>query len=138
LGIKFWLPYIFLSTLVGISIELGLILLIVPGIILSVRFLFAEFDLLFNQGKPIDSMRNSWSATKSHAGILFGGYLILAVAIYGPVFLLSLWMTFQLGKSSISFHVIDTALNLVCNVLGAIFTIFSFHIYSLSRAQQKA
>lgn len=135
LGIKFWLPYVILSILFGLSVTVGFMLLIVPGMILWIRWSFASFDLLLNQSKPREALRNSWTATKRYTGALLKGYSILIVILYGPNMLLTKLMQGSLGKTSISFQVFDSALDLVYIVLDVMFTIFAFRIYSLHRAQ---
>lgn len=135
LGIKFWLPYLILSILFGLSVTVGFILLIIPGIMLWTRWSFASFDLLLNQSRPREALRHSWTATKSYVGVLLKGYSILIVMLYGPNILLTKLMEGSLGKTSISFQVFDSALALVYFVLDVMFTIFAFRIYSLYRAQ---
>lgn len=138
LGIKFWLPYVILSILFGLAVMLGFVLLIVPGIILWVRWSFASFDLLLNQSTPREALRNSWTATKSYVGILIKGGLILFLILYGPNMLLTKLMQGALGKTSISFQVFDSALELVYIILDVMFTIFAFRVYSVYRAQNPA
>ena len=135
LGIKFWLPYVILSILFALSVMVGFILLIVPGIILWTRWSFASFDLLLNRSKPYEALRNSWTATKSYVGVLLKGYSTLIVILYGPNLLLTKLMEGSLGKTSISFQVFDSALELVYIVLDVMFTIFAFRIYILYRTQ---
>ncbi len=135
LGIKFWLPYVILSILFGLSVTVGFILLIVPGMILWARWSFASFDLLLNQSQPREALRNSWSATKPYVWVLLKGYSILIVILYGPNILLTKLMQGSLGKTSISFQVFDSAFDMVYVVLDVMFTIFAFRIYSLYRAQ---
>ena len=88
LGLKFWLPYMILTLLVALAFMAGLILLVIPGIILAVRYSFAEFDLLFNQSNPVDAMTNSWNATREYFWVLFGGILIITIALYLPYYLI--------------------------------------------------
>lgn len=135
LGIKFWLPYTILSILFGLSVMVGLVFLIVPGLLLWIRWSFSSFDLLLNRNKPYEALRNSWEATRNYVGVLFKGYSILVVILYGPNILLTKLMQGSLGKTSISFRVFDSALDLVYVVLDVMFTIFAFRIYSLYRAQ---
>jgi hypothetical protein len=134
LGMRFWLPYLILSVLCALSVFLGLILLILPGIIFSIRLSFADFDLLLNQNKPIDSMKNSWSSTKEYVGLLFGGAAIITGVLVGSSILIEALMAYVLGESSISYVVLDMILNLAYDLLGVVLTIFLFQIYRLSRA----
>ena len=59
LGVKYWLPYIYLIILAGVVIVFGLILLILPGIFIFIRYSFSEFELLLNQKKPLDAIKSS-------------------------------------------------------------------------------
>jgi hypothetical protein len=135
LGIKFWLPYLTMSILFGLSVMAGFILLIVPGIILAIRWSFGAFDLLLCQSKPYQALGNSWTATKSYVGVLFKGYMILIVILYIPSVLLTILMESLLGKTSISFRMFNNTLELTYDVLGVMFTIFTFQVYSLYRRQ---
>jgi hypothetical protein len=135
LGIKFWLPYVILSILFGLAVMVGFVLLIVPGIILWVRWAFASYDLLLNQTSPRKALKNSWTATKQYVGLLLKGCSILFLILYGPNMLLTKLMQGALGKTSISFQIFDSALELVYIILDVMFTIFAFRVYSLYRAQ---
>jgi len=138
LGARFWLPYTILSVLFGLSVMVGFILLIVPGVILLIRWSFASFDLVLNKSKPREALSSSWKATKNYVGALLKGYLTLIVVLYVPYVLLSKIMGFWLGKTSTSFQVFDTTLDLVYEVVSVMFTIFAFRIYSLYRMQNPA
>jgi hypothetical protein len=137
LGIKFWLPYTILSILFGLTVTVGFIFLIVPGLLLWIRWSFSSFDLVLNGSKPNEALRNSWEATRNYAGALLKGYLILLVILYGPNILLTKLMQGALGKTSISFQVFDSALDLAYVVLDVVFTIFAFQIYSHYRLQNQ-
>ncbi len=132
LGIKFWNPYLALTALVGITVMFGLILLIVPGIILSIRYSFSGFDLLLNNSKPIDAMKNSWNGTKDYFWLLLGGYAVITVGLYAPYVLISS----SFDDANIPFLVFDTTANLIYAVLGVLNTIFAFRIYDLAREQR--
>jgi len=127
------LPYAILSFFVGIAITLGLIFLVIPGIIFSVRYAFSEFDLLFNQSKPLDAMRNSWNETKNYIWVILGGYVVITLVFYAPYYL----FTLLLDESSVSYWILDTASNIVYSVLGALYTIFTFRVYGLTKLQDK-
>jgi hypothetical protein len=137
LGIRFWLPYTIMSVLFGLSAMAGFILLIVPGVILLLRWSFASFDLVLNQRKPYEALKNSWMATKNYVGPLLKGYLTLIVILYCPNILLSVIVEFWLGSTSISFQIFNTTLSLFYEVLSVMFTIYTFHIYSLYRTQNQ-
>jgi len=131
LGAKFWLPYLIMNILVGVAVMFGLILLVIPGIIIAVRYAFSEFDLLLNQSQPLDAMRNSWDLTKKYAWILLGGYIIITLVLYAPYYMLASLF----DETSFSYWVLDTASTVVYSVLGAMYTIFAFRVYEHGKIQ---
>lgn len=131
LGLKFWAPYFVLTIIITIAVVFGLVLLVIPGIILGVRYSFSEFDLLLNQRKPLEAMKNSWALTKEYMWLLLGGYVVITIAIYVPLFLVSSLF----DESSISYFVFDTLSNLAYSVLEILYTIFAFRVYVLAGVQ---
>ena len=131
LGVKFWLPYVILSILIGFAVVFGLIFLIIPGIIIAIRYAFSEFDLLLNKSRPLDAMRNSWSATKEYTWVILGGYTVITLVLYVPYYL----MASLFDESSISSLVLNTVSNIVYSVLGVLYTIFAFRVYEFAKLQ---
>jgi len=131
LGAKFWLPYIIMTAMIIIAVISGFILLIVPGIILIVRFSFSEFDLLLNKSKPLDALKNSWSETKEYMWVIFGGLVLITLALYVPFYLI----TSIFEGASIFYWVLYTLLNIAYSVLAVLYTIFAFRIYEHTKSQ---
>jgi hypothetical protein len=132
LGIKFWVPYFILISIVGAGVLLGLMLLIIPGILLTVRLAFSEFDLLLNQSKPLDAIKNSWASTREYIWVILGGYVVITIYLYAPLYLISLLFE----ESSISYWVFDTVSSIVYSVLEVLYTIFAFRVYVLVDEQR--
>jgi len=131
LGAKFWFPYVIMSILIGLAVMFGFILLVIPGIILTIRYAFSEFDLLLNQSKPLAAIRNSWDATKEHMWLLLGGYVVITLVLFMPYYLIiSIF-----DESSISYWILDTASNIAYSVLGVMYTIFAFRVYEFAKLQ---
>lgn len=126
-ALKFWLPFTFMSLLLGLALTAGFLLLIIPGIILVGRYSFAEFELLLNKKSPLDAMSSSMAATKKYVWNLLAGYLVLAVIIDGSHYLLG-----ALGGGS---PVLDSVLTIVYAVPGVMSTIFAFRVYDLAREE---
>ncbi len=73
----FWHPqpfwnYLAVYVLVTVAVLAGLILLIVPGIIASLMFMFAQYIVLEKGVKPIDAMKESMRITKGRRWKLLG------------------------------------------------------------------
>ncbi len=80
---RLFFQYVVASLLYGLMVSVGLILFIIPGIYLAIRFqLFAYFIIDRNAG-IIDSLRMSWDATRRFTGTLF----LLDLAAFGIIIL---------------------------------------------------
>lgn len=133
LGVKYWLPFMLLTILSSIAIVLGLALLIIPGIIISIRLAFSQFELLLNHQQPLDAMRVSWDKTKDHMWILFAGYFVITVLIYFPYFAIS----YLLGKMEISFWMVDFLVNIVFTLADIFYVIFAFRVYEFAKLKDE-
>lgn len=128
LGIKFWSPYIGLWILVAVAVMFGFILLVIPGVILAARYSFSEFDLLLNQSKPLDAMRNSWLVSKDYMWIILGGIGVITIVLYAPFFLVASLF----DKSTFLYWALDIFADTAYSVLGVLYTIFLFRVYVLA------
>jgi len=132
LELIYWKPYIIIYALVTIAGFAGLFLLIIPGIIVAVRFAFSEFHFIFDKLKPIDAMKISWNSTKGYRWAIFWGYLLISFVICTPSYLFSDFH-YQTNLYSITFN---TLLNILYSVLGMFYTIFAFHVYKFAKEQK--
>ena len=83
---RIW-AYIGMSILSVLGLILGFLLLIVPGIILMVRWSAASGFLIGARSGVTESLGNSWEATRGHSWPIFftGLVLFLGLAIFGAV-----------------------------------------------------
>ncbi len=131
LGIKFWVPYVVMSIFIGVVITFGLFLLIIPGIIFAIRYAFSEFELLLNQSKPLDAMKNSWAITKDYIWVILGGYIIITLVLYAPYYLLA-WF---FDETSVAYWLLVTVLNIIYSVVASLYIIFAFRVYEFAKSQ---
>jgi hypothetical protein len=121
---RFW-PYFGMGILSGFAIVFGLILLVVPGIILLVRWSAASGYVIGAGQGVMDSLGLSWEATKGHGWAIFFAGLVLFVGIIvaGAV----------LGgiSGAISMEAVETVSAFVEAAYGAIFAGFGIAIYCL-------
>lgn len=132
LGVKYWMPLFLLSILIGVVVAAGFLLLIIPGIIAIIRYAFAEFDLLLNNRRPLDAMRDSWKTTAKYFWLLLGGYLVITIALYGPYY----GLVTILEQQELESGLFDNALRIIYSVMDTIYIIFAFRIYHLAKEQQ--
>ena len=88
-GTRIW-AYIGLSIVTGIAIMFGLVLLIVPGVILLVRWSAAP-GYLIGRGTGVgEAMSKSWDATRGHSWPIFFAGLVLLVVFIGAAVVIGL------------------------------------------------
>jgi uncharacterized membrane protein len=78
-------PYVVAAILVGLGVVVGLFLLIIPGIIVAIMWLFFGFVIVENPTiGAVDAMRRSAEITRGHRWQLFGfGLLLVGINILG-------------------------------------------------------
>lgn len=132
LGIKYWLPLFMLNVFVGVVIVFGLLLLVIPGILFIARYAFSEFELLLNERRPLDAMKESWETTRKFIWIILGGFLVITIVLVGPYLILAN----VLEQLELELGILDNFINIIYSVLGSIYLIFSFRVYHLAKEQQ--
>jgi len=93
------------NLLVGAIITIGYLLLVVPGVVATVRLAWVPY-LIVEEGKPaIEALRESWERTSGHAwtifliGLLAVPLLLLGLALMG-VGVIPAFMLLQLALSA--------------------------------------
>ena len=79
-GARFW-SFVGMSILAAIGVGIGFVLLLIPGIILMVRWSAANGYLLSGEHSITDSLGASWEATKGHGWSIFGAGLLLSIGL---------------------------------------------------------
>lgn len=87
-GMRIW-AYLGLVILSGFAIVFGLVLLIVPGLVLAVRWTAASGFLIAQRTGVIEAMSASWEATRGHGWPIFFAGLVCALLTMVPVFAIS-------------------------------------------------
>lgn len=72
----FW-KFLVASILLALAVIVGLVLLIVPGVILGLMFMFATFVVIEREFGPIEALSESNRLTRGHKWPLFGFVLLL-------------------------------------------------------------
>ncbi len=86
---EMWWKYLFVSIMVFLATMIGLVLLLVPGIILSLGLVFAKYLVVDYKMSPIDAIKKSWEITDGYKwNLLILGFLTLLVNIAGFLALL--------------------------------------------------
>ena len=99
----FW-KYLLASLLLGITIAVGLVLLIVPGIIFTLMFLFTTFIVIDRELGPIEAMKESHRITRGHKWPLLGFLLLLMLVNLGGLlaFIVGLLVTIPVSSLAVT------------------------------------
>ena len=117
------LPLIILwGLLVGLSVALGLLLLIIPGIYIALRYSFYTFEILLSQKKSSESIKDTFAMTNGKTLQIFLYFLPpLFIAILITVIIFS--------------YVEMMILSVLYNYLLIIFfTIYSYYLFNLVKS----
>jgi len=86
---QLFFKYLFASILCGLIVILGLILLIIPGIYLAIRFQFYGYFIVDKRAGVIESLKRSWRITQGTVWNLFlFGLLLTGINLLGVLFLI--------------------------------------------------
>jgi uncharacterized membrane protein len=91
------------SILLGLTVAAGLILLIVPGIIFALMFMFTTFIVIDREFGPIDSMKESRRLTYGHKWKLLGLSLLLVLINLLGLAVLVVGLLVSIPVSSLAF-----------------------------------
>ncbi len=100
-----FVPYLLGAILVGLIVVAGIFLLVVPGVIASVMFLFYAFFIIDKNIGPVEALKASAALTKEVRWKLFGFMLVLGLLnIVGALLLgLGLFVTIPVSALALAF-----------------------------------
>jgi len=98
----FW-KYLGASILLTLAIAIGFLLLIVPGIIFGLMFMFTTFIVIEREFGPIDAMNESHRITRGHKWQLFGFVLVLLLINVLGVLALVVGLLVSIPVSTLAF-----------------------------------
>jgi len=81
--------YLGVSIFLLVAVPLGIVLFIVPGVVLALRWCLAANFTLARQMSIRQALRASRDGTAGHRGEIFGAFVVFGLAIYGPALLLT-------------------------------------------------
>lgn len=119
-SVNYWLPMMQLSLFKLIVIGAGLMLFIIPGIFLAVRFSLAEQHLVLRGTNVIDALRASWTITAPNFLVIF--------VVLGNLLLLHLLYEYS---STFAPDILDVVLFPLGILIASFSTIAAYRIYAL-------
>lgn len=129
ISIKYWPTYLLMSLILNLFVLTGLLVFIIPGVILFIRFSFAEFYLILEKQSPMDAIKSSVNATKDYFLILLTGFLMLGIFTYAPFLMINEFLEIDDNEMSL----LSIFISVVFDIVTIIFTIFAYRVYQLSK-----
>lgn len=123
----FW-PYIGLSLLTAILVFLWLLLLIIPGIIFSVFYVFAVYVFFCEEKRGMDAIRRSRKLVSGYFWQIFGRILFIFLVTLIFVSIVGL-PAYPLPKESVTFAIWDVVMQVINLIVAPIYIIFFFKLY---------
>lgn len=130
-SLKYWRRLLITYLLSGFAVTLGLMLLIVPGIYVGVRLVFADYICVLEDKKPVASLRQSWDESEAYFWLLLKGLLL----IFGGLFLIEAPLLYLAESAGFSSPAVEAILSVIFDLMGTLVTIYGFRIYSLMRSE---
>ncbi|WP_409523756.1 YciC family protein [Nitrincola sp. MINF-07-Sa-05] len=129
-GISSWGRLLLTYILNAIAVAIGLMLMIIPGVYVGIRFAFADYVCVLEKQGPGNSLKRSWEQTDGYFWVLLQGLVIL----FGSLFMLGMLVNTLFGPTSL----ISTLLSVGIEFGGALITIFGFRVYCAMRDEQSS
>lgn len=97
--------FILVSLIRGVITLIGFILLIIPGIIFSIRLQYVTYLIIDKNLPPVDAVKKSWDMTKGNVwNLFFLGILLFLINVLGAILLLvGLFVTVPLTMLATTF-----------------------------------
>lgn len=119
-SVSYWLPMMQLSLFKLIVVGAGLMLFVIPGIFLAVRFSLAEQHLVLRGTNVIGALRTSWSITAPNFLVIF--------VVLGNLLLLHLLYEYS---STFAPDILDLVLFPLGILIASFSTVAAYRIYAL-------
>jgi hypothetical protein len=97
--------FILASLIRGVITLIGFVLLIIPGIIFSIRLQYVTYLIIDKNLPPVDAVKESWDMTRGNAwNLFFLGILLFLINVLGAIILLvGLFVTVPLTMIATTF-----------------------------------
>lgn len=130
-GLKRFFSYLWVEFLVFLAVLGGLILLIIPGIVFYVFFVFAPLLVIFENLKGKKALQRSRQITKGYFGKVFGNLLLAGLIISLVNYLIRVLANF-------SFWFLEPFFEITQSIIQILFPVFTVFLYLELKKIQEA
>lgn len=104
-SLRHLVPLVIATFLIWTATRIGFLLLVVPGILLSIRLAVTVPVLMVEEVGPLEALRRAWTLSRAHQLAIFGGvavvWLVAGALVIGAVFPFLDWAA---GRNGNPFH----------------------------------
>lgn len=121
-----FLSYLWVAILTGVTVVVGFILLVIPGIFLAVALSFGSYVLIFEDVRGADALKRSYGYVKGRWFGVFGRYLFLMLV--GILFTIAL--SFATVPTLLSPYLASFVIGFLSMLGTAISTAYIYSLYT--------
>ncbi len=125
-SLKHFLPFIYLSALVGIVTMLGFVALIIPGILLMVWFMFAQFCFVDDGKRGVDAMRASRELVRGKWWAAFGRSMALVGIAIAAIIPVAIILGISFGNNSLAANFFSEVLTVIITPVAVAYMYFLY------------
>ncbi len=130
-ALGFFLPFFLMQIMMAFGVVAGLMLMIVPGIFVFVRWLLAPYFMLLQGQGALASLKSSWRLTQGYGWDLF--FALVAMMVIGLV--PSMFMLDNVTSSASAFS--NGVLSILGSVIGAWSVVLFYRAYDYIQANPR-
>jgi hypothetical protein len=134
-GFRYWWRLLAARLIAGLLITLGLVALVVPGIILAVRYFLLDCAVVLEDAAPAVSRARSAALTAGRRWTIFGTAVLFFLALVALGFVLSTGLELTVLADNV---LANAVVDCIFDVAFAVLTIVSFLYYWEAREQEHA
>lgn len=127
-----WRHLLLVYIFTGFAVASGFMLLIIPGIVLLIRFAFADYACILEGKSSLQAMKSSWKATPAWFWPLLSGLSILFFA----AITMQVGLSQLLGLDQPENALLAIPVDILFGLMQSLFTVFGFRIYCVMREEK--
>lgn len=131
--LKVWWRLLIVYFFYGVAVFLGFIALIVPGLYITAKYGFADFEAILNDKPVFSALSESWQDTKGITSRL----MLVSAFIIGSQFVLGFILGFIGDASTLLYIMTEIVYGLISTSLTIFMSIVYFRLYSEARSVEE-
>ncbi|TCS43687.1 hypothetical protein [Reinekea marinisedimentorum] len=129
MGWSKWAPMFIVSLLYTAAVFSGMMMFVIPGLYLAIKFCFAEIFVAVEGCDPVEAMKRSWKATTGRLLPLTGGFILISLLLIVPSMQIANYVT----TAGIPDFIGRFIPSVIFSLLGVFYTVFTYRVFDQAR-----